>query len=351
MSSGPHPRICSAKVTPRRPRWAIPLVLAGLFTLMGCTDDATRAPVGAEPEELRGEVVVEGLPGPTQLAIGPDGRWWVALLNGGENENSGQVVTIDPAAGEPVVVVDGLDKPTGIALFGDQLWIMERDRLTRGPLDGSDRLVVADDLPTNGRSEGTLTVDGDQLLFDTSGRITDGEVVEDSGILWAATADGEYEELASGFKHAYAHARSADGTLYTTEVADGRFDGEIPADELVAVTPGLHHGWPQCVGDNQPVAEYGGEPSTCDPLPSSTALFGPGATPTSVVFAPWDDELALVALWNESVVVALNPDDPGATPEVVYQQAQHPQHLTVDGDRVLLTDHTSGTIIALSPAS
>ncbi len=232
---------------------------------------------------------------------------------------------------------------------------MERDRLTRGPtggaVDGSDRTVVVDNLPTNGRSEGTLTVDGEQLLYDTSGSLDDeGRPETDSGMLWAVTADGEVSPVAGGFKHAYAQVRAADGTLYTTEVGDGRYDGEPPADELVPVTPGADHGWPRCVGDNRPVAEYGGSESVCAEVPRSEALFPPGSTPTSVVVAPWDDGLLLVALWNTGQVVAVAAGDGADTTfEVVYTGAERPQHLTVDGDRVLLTDHGSGSIIGLTP--
>lgn len=325
----------------------------------GCVDDDPSIG-GGGADSLVGEVVLEGLAGPTQLVIDDDGAWWVAQLAGGENDGSGQVVRIDPDEIDtpPTVILDGLDKPTGVALFAGELWVMERNRLTRGPLDGavdgSDRTVVADDLPTNGRSEGTLTVDGDRLLYDTSGRLeTDGTRTSGSGTLFSATAEGEIREVATGFKHAYAQARTADGTLYTTEIGDGRYDGERPLDELVPVVDGADHGWPRCVGNNRAVIEYGGTEAACAEAPRSLALFPAGATPTSVVVAPWDPQVLLVALWNEGQVVAVssNAGDPAAF-DVVYTGAQHPQHLTVDGDRVLLTDHVAGRVIALtSPSS
>ena len=327
--------------------------LAGLALLAAaCVGDDAEA-------SLRADVLVEGLAGPTQLIVDDDGFWWVAQLAGGENDGTGQVVRVDPGAPDdpPEVMLEGLDKPTGVALFAGELWVMERDRLTRGPIDGSvdgtDRLVVADELPTNGRSEGTLTVDGDRLLFDTSGRLeSNGTPAEGSGILWAASPDDEITEVATGFKHAYAHVRTDDGTLYTTEIGDGRYDGERPLDELVPVTPGIDHGWPRCVGDNRPVAQYGGTVSGCADVPRPLAVFGAGATPTSVVVAPWDPAVLLVALWNEGRVVAV-PVDASTVPvdgngyETVFDGVEHPQHLTVDGDRVLLTDHVAGRILAL----
>lgn len=321
----------------------------------GCVGDDSSVGDGA----LSGEILVEDLAGPTQLAIDQDGSWLVAQLAGGENDGTGQVVRLDPAAldAPSEVVLDGLDKPTGIALFEGELWVMERDRLTRGPVDGTERIVIADDLPTNGRSEGTLTVDGDRLLYDTSGALEDdGIPTPGSGTLFAVTVDddgvAEIAAVATGFKHAYAHTRADDGTLYTTEIGDGRYDGERPLDELVPVVEGVDHGWPRCVGDNRAVVEYGGTEAECATVPPSRALFPAGATPTSVVVAPWDTDVLLVALWNEGEVVAVPTDGDGdGEYGVVYTGADHPQHLTVDGDRVLLTDHVAGRIVALSTNS
>ncbi len=340
---------------PRRLARSLARASVACLVATGCVgDDPSTGAEGAD--SLVGEVAVEGLAGPTQLVIGDDGDWLVAQLAGGENDGTGQVVWLDPNAldAPPEVILDGLDKPTGVALFAGELWVMERDRLTRGPLDGavdgSDRTVVADDLPTNGRSEGTLTVDGDRLLYDTSGRLeADGTATTGSGTLWAATVDGGIRAVATGFKHAYAHVRAADGTLYTTEIGDGRYDGEQQRDELVPVVEGADHGWPRCVGDNRPVAEYGGTEAACADVPRSLALFPAGATPTSVVAAPWDQAVLLVALWNEGEVAAVSTDD--GSYEIVYTGAEHPQHLTVDDDRVLLTDHVAGRIIALTESN
>lgn len=329
--------------------------------LAGCLGD-TADGGGRSELQLSGETVVDGLDGPTQLFIAEDGIWWVAQLAGGENDRSGQVIRIDPdnLSTDAEVVLDGLDKPTGLALFAGQLWVMERNRLTLGPvdgrLDGSDRTVVADQLPNNGRSQGTLTVDGGQLLYNTSGRLEDdGTPTPGSGVLWAAVWNGEtgevaIEPVADGFKHAYAHLRAKDGTLYTTEVSDGRFDGQPAADELVAVEPGVDHGWPQCVGDNRLVLEYLDANGDCQDSPRSTALFPSGATPTSVAPVPGTDELLAVALWNTGEVVVVSPGNQSTDYQMVYDGAERPQHLVLDGDgqRLLLTDHAAGSVVALT---
>jgi glucose/arabinose dehydrogenase len=330
-------------------------VLAAATLIAACADGDDRPDVAAT---LDAEVVATGFDGPTQLSIGEGGDWYLAQLNGGENDETGQVLRLDPddLDAEPEVVLDGLDKPTGVAVFAGDLWVMERQRLTRTALDGSAPEVVADHMVFNGRSEGSLTVDGDHLLFDTSGNRSDapdldGTPQTSSGTLWQVDDDGSVEAVAIGFKHAYAQVRDSDGTLWTTEMADGSYDGEPAVDEVVAVTAGADHGWPACVGDNRPVAENGGTEAACAELPGSQATFDVGATPTSIVVAPWDDQQLLVSLGVRGEVVSIpaDPDAAPADPTMVFDEVERPQHLVVDGDRVLLVDHDGGRILALTP--
>ncbi len=303
---------------------------------------------------LEVEVVVDGLRGPTQFLVMADGSYLVAEINGGENDGDGRVVQVD-SGGTHTVVLSGLDKPTGIALVGQELWVMERDRLTRGPI-GGDRVVVAEDLPNNGRSEGTLTVlpDG-RVLFDTSGSKRGSTVLDGSGRLFTvdpAAPDAAPVEYASGFKHAYAHAVDEAGILWTTEMTDGRFDELPAADEVVAVVPGEDHGWPRCVGDNRAVAEFGGTPELCAMVPASQAVFTPSATPTGLAVSPFSVDTLWVALWNERrvVAVAADPSERPAPIGDVLTGLDRPQHLvTIDG-AALLSDFGAGTILRIFEA-
>ena len=132
--------------------------------------------------------VADGLTGPTQMVEEEDGSLLIAQLNGPEDGGEGQVVRLDPVPGaEPLVLFDGLDTPTGVAVWEDEVWVMERRRLSHGPLSGGSLEVELDDLPFNGRSEGTLTTtpDGD-LLYVTSGAVEEREVVPGSGALVVA---------------------------------------------------------------------------------------------------------------------------------------------------------------------
>ncbi len=322
------------------------LCLLLLAIAAACGDDASdrSAQLGQTPGQASIEIIADGLNGPTQFVFDGDDLI-VAQLNGGENDGTGQVIEIGPD-GRRLVLYDNLDKPTGVLVHNDEIWIMERTRLSRGPRAGGTLVPVAEDLPNNGRSQGTLTLTpDDRVLFDTSGSQRGGVVRERSGRLWTVGVDGEVEEYASGFKHAYAHAFDQAGTLWTTEVSDGRFDDQPPADEVVAVTRGGDHGWPGCVGDNRPVAEFG--VSDCDGVPSSLTVFAPGATPTGIVVSPFDSDALLVSLWVSGQIVSV-PTVSGGSTAVRFDGLVNPQHLVVDGDQLYLSEFGLDRIVKLN---
>lgn len=315
--------------------------------MVGCGHD-----LDAASAELAVEVLVDNLAGPTQFVVDGDDIV-VALINGAENDAAGQVVRVPIDGGERRVLADTLDKPTGIALVGDELWIMERDRLTRRPATGGSGTVVARDLPNNGRSQGTLTVltDG-RILFDTSGSRRGSVVAEGSGRLFTidpAIGGAEPVEYASGFKHAYAHVVDDDGTVWTTEMTDGSFDGRPAADELVAVAEGVDHGWPHCVDNNRVVAEFDGSDQRCADVPASQALFAPSATPTGIAVSPFDDDTVWVALWNERRIVSISTrTSVGVVPvDEVLVDLDRPQHLVAADGVMYLSDFGTGQILRI----
>lgn len=340
---------------------ALAAVLAlALVATAACGDDETtadRPPVGAGPVDVPDGFdvteVADGLSGPTQVVAEDGGTLLVAQLNGPEDGGEGQVVRLDPASGaEPLVLFDGLDTPTGVAVWEDEIWVMERRRLSHGPLSGGSLEVELDDLPFNGRSEGTLTTtpDGD-LLYLTSGAVEEREVVPGSGALWSLAPGGQPEVVAGGLKNAYAHTFDADGTLWATEVAEGTDGTDLIPDEVVRVEEGQDQGWPACVGDRTPDARFGGTEDVCADAPPSQALFEAGATPTSLVVAPWDPDLLVVALWGEGRVVTLPRGGEGPVEVTTFLEGlTRPQHLVVVDDRLLVADHESGRIVSVGRA-
>ncbi len=317
------------------------------------------------PEGFTAEVAATGLFRPTQMIWGPDGRLWVAQLYAGESDAAGQVVAVDLTTNAQEVLLEGLNKPTGLAILDNALWIATEDELLRMELDSDFRpqtpQVILTDMPNNGRSNGTLTVTPDgQLLYETSGRRSGNEASAGSGTLWQldpAQPDNP-TVLATGLKNAYAHVFDGNGRVWITEIGDGSvtgadFDGQ-PPEELNLVVAGANYGWPQCFGTQEPALNRDGTPEICGQTEPPVTLFPPQTTPTSIVVAPWDDSVLLVALWvgGEVTAVQLEEGTDGrftGTNSTFLTGIATPQHLlpTPDGE-LLVSDHSSGTIYRIT---
>lgn len=326
------------------------------MVLAACSGSGDSAdPVGSAADPPEGtSVVFEGLDGPTQIAEGPDGRLLVAQLNGPEGEPTGQVLEVDPESGDRRVLLEGLDTPTGVQWLDGYLWVMERRSLSSARWDGDDEpeslRVVLEDLPFNGRSEGTLTSlpDG-RLLYETSGSIRDDEVVDRSGALWVLDPRTEDSQpVATGLKNAYSHALLDDGSVLTTEIGDNVRDA--PLDELHlfdttvvgtadAMVP--DGGWPDCP-----------PPGQCPGVTGPLAVFPEGATPTAV--APMDGR-AFVALFVTGSLVEVDPEgwatgDEPRSPATVLEGLEGPHTLLAKGDGLLLiSEHFTGRILSWRP--
>ena len=171
-------------------------VVVALLALLGAgARAARRRSTGSPPPEgMTVEVVSDALTGPTQVIRGADGRLWVAELNGGESDGAGRVVALADDGTVADVLLDGLDKPTGITLAGGALWVMQRDTLWSRPArrrraTGGPRARPAG-LPSNGRSETSLTTDArGRVVYGVTGTERD---PDDSGYL--ATLDPDDPE-------------------------------------------------------------------------------------------------------------------------------------------------------------
>ena len=304
------------------------------------------------PDGYQLETVVTGLRSPTQMTFGPDGRLWVAQLAGGENAGTGQVVAVNLETKEQETILNGLFKPTGLAVTKTNLWAMAGNRLLRAPLtaDGvGESEVVLQNLPNNGRSLGTLTLAPDgTLLFETSGALTANGPQKGSGILWQLNLENPKnpEPFATGFKGAYGHIFAPDGTLYTTEIGDDLMNGAPPPDELDAVKLGAAYGWPKCYGRQLPAKNTGGTAEFCQTTQPPLALFAPGATPTSVAASPFTAGTLFVALWTLAKVVQVDAQTGKVTPFMTGITL--PQDLLADGDTLLVSSFATGTVYRIS---
>lgn len=322
-------------------------ILAAVALLLGSC-------VGDSGGDFTVREVASGLQQPTQMVELDDGRLLIAQLSGAENDKTGSIVAVDPNAPDSIEVwFEGLDKPTGLAVIDDTVWIMERRRLIRGPVGGGATDVVLPGLQYNGRSQGTLTVSDGLLLFNTSGRRNNTERGIGSATIWELDpTTSEPDKVAVGVQNAYARIVEPDGSLLSTDIYAGGDEASF-ADSLVRVRSGDNLGWPQCATTGEPIESFGGTAATCADRSPPLAIFGTGATPTSIDVVPWDPELVAVALWVTGEVV-LVPRAPAATPHedftVLYDGFERPQHVLAVGDELFIADHATGSIVAIRPS-
>lgn len=345
--------------------WLRLTTLVVLASSVACARREPAALVPVEvPESYRVEVFADGLLGPTQMIVGPDGRIWLAQLSGEENAGTGQVIALE--ADDPErrqVLLENLFKPTGIEFLDDGLWIASGRDLLRATLGADGQLAqpetVLEDLPFNGRSNGTLTVSPDgRLIYETSGSRQGNVAAEGSAALWELDPAHPQEPrlIAGGLKNAFGHTFDELGRLWATDVADDPVNGGPPPDELNLIVAGADYGWPACFGDREPATNYGGTEAACAATRPAVAVFPARSTPTSVAISPWEADVLLVALWGPSqpsvvrVHVVIEGSEARADDVSPFVTGPaHPQSLLVLPDEsMLVSDFETGTIYQIT---
>src|SRR5262245_55113982 len=107
------------------------LLVTGLAALAALAVPAAAGVKGISvPAGFRVQTFGRGLPHPTAMAYGPDGRIYVT-------QDVGTLVAIRSGTRSPQVLVHGLRTPLGLAWSGSTLFVSEQGRLERLELRGS----------------------------------------------------------------------------------------------------------------------------------------------------------------------------------------------------------------------
>jgi glucose/arabinose dehydrogenase len=248
------------------------------------------------PTGFSAEPFAEGLDEPWGLAFGPDGRLYVSLRAAGRlarlTDSDG-----DGWAEDTVTILDGLDAPSGIAFRGDELWVVEARRVSRvdGVVDNdfaTGLRVVVDDLPEGGTlASPILFASSGDAFFVAVATTCDACNVDDprSATIVRYTVDGsEARVWARGLRHAAGMARNPlTGEVWATDVGRGGLAADVPTDELNALHPGGHYGWPYCFGVRVPAPEFA-DPQRCDRSEEPAFQFPAGSSPAGIVFYSGD---------------------------------------------------------------
>jgi gluconolactonase len=82
--------------------------------------------------------IIDSIPAPESVAIGPDGAWYVSSFGKFGVKGDGSVYRVDPEKGTREVFATGLEDPCGLLFIGNTLWAADREgiyRVTRGRIE------------------------------------------------------------------------------------------------------------------------------------------------------------------------------------------------------------------------
>ena len=248
------------------------------------------------------------------LEVSP-GRFWLVDMGSWEAGKGRLLEFMLPAQGavRPIafkVLADKLDRPLGLALGPDgRVYVAEAGRIWRTPSQGAvAQETVVDGLPADGAhplKEIAFAAGG--RLFVNVGSATDA-CRDDAGRLavpcaerggarpraavYEATLGGAgftlqaFVPYAAGLRNSVAlawHAESA--TLLQGENSIDYSDDAAPPEELNTLAPGADHGWPYCVGARQPARGYEGR-FDCAATAAPTMLWPAHAAPLQMIAVP-----------------------------------------------------------------
>lgn len=234
-------------------------------------------------------------------------------------------------------LISGLERPLGLEISGDWLYIAESNRIGRVFFDSHTGTLVGDYQPLvegltdNGNHwSKTIRIGPDKKLYLSQGSTCNVCQEEDTrrATMMRFALDGtQGETVATGLRNSVGFDWAPwDGALYATDNGRDLLGDDFPPCELNRIETGGFYGWPFFNGDNVPDPDMGPDPLAAQRTPIKPAHgFRPHNAPLGMTFLNADtlpkqfQRSALVALhgsWNRSSpdgykVVSLHWTDDG----------------------------------------
>jgi glucose/arabinose dehydrogenase len=210
-------------------------------------------------------VFSDAVPDARELAVGPKGTVFVG-------SNKGKVFALtdanhDGRADKVVVIASGLDRPSGVAMRGGDLYVSAVNRILRFP-DIEDHLgdppepqVVTDKLPDQTHAGGRFIAFGpDGKLYVPLGAPCNVCEKPGFGKLIRMNADGgDFQNVAYGIRNTVGFDwQPRTHTLWFTDNGRDLLGDNEPSDELNRVDkPGENFGFPYCFGGDVSDPDFG----------------------------------------------------------------------------------------------
>lgn len=221
-------------------------------------------------------------------------------------------------------LLSGLQRPLGMDISGDWLYIAESDHIGRvqfdsatGKLGGAYQPVV-EGLTDNGNHwSKTLRIGPDGKLYLAQGSTCNVCVEEDTrrATMMRFNPDGSGGEIiATGLRNSVGFDWAPwSGELYATDNGRDMLGDDFPPCELNRIEPGRFYGWPYFNGDNVPDPDMGADPLGAQRQPTAPAhAFRAHNAPLGMTFLNAD---TLPDRFQRSALVALHGSWNRGTPD------------------------------------
>ena len=251
-------------------------------------------PTGAVPSVPAGfkiAVYASGLHDPRWLTTAPDGDVFVA------EPGTGRITRLHEAGGkvEAVAVADGFNRPHGMAVLGDALFVSDLTAVWKltfpdGPLKPAkrERVTTATDLSPQGNHwTRDLAIDSHGTIYIGIGSASNvGEDAPTRATVQTVAPDGSLKTFASGLRNAVGlqFYPGTDDLFVTVNERDGLGDELVP-DYLTHVQKGAFYGWPYSYLGAHPDPDYGAKrPDLVAKAVMPDLLFHAHSAPLGLVF-------------------------------------------------------------------
>lgn len=202
---------------------------------------------GAEPTVVDGyhvDRVAGELGGPTCLVWANTSHLLIC------DRDDGQILSLNVLTDERRTLLDGLDRPHGLALDGDRVYVSEAGRLSLFTVDTAGVFVngtpLVEGIPTGNHQTNSVDLLPNGTLLWHSGstcNICDEEDERNGALLWVNATTGEHGVLASGVRNSFDGVWvGGHGYFFTDNGRD--WEGDHPDEELNFLIEGAAYGWP-----------------------------------------------------------------------------------------------------------
>lgn len=219
------------------------------------------------------------------------------------SEPSEERVSLITTNGKQMTLLDGLNKPHGLALTDQKIYIAETGQVLEYDYNGevATNPQVLLDLPADGRHwTRTLGIGPDNALYISVGsscNICEEEDWRRTKILRYDILSQELTVYASGLRNSVFFAWNDLNQLFATEMGRDWLGDDLPPDEINLIQRDKDYGFPYCYGLNSVDPEFNND-EHCQSAEGAYYEFAAHESPLGIDFLDGDIIVALHGSWN-----------------------------------------------------